>query len=68
MSYEQIRYEVRDGVCILTLNRPERMNAWTGQMSEELSDAITQCNDDPAIGAIIITVAVYYLSRLLRRR
>ena len=55
MSYEQIRYEVEDAVCVLTLNRPARMNAWTRQMSEELSDAITQCNDDPAIGAIVIT-------------
>ena len=55
MSYEQIRFEVRGAVCVLTLNRPDRMNAWTYQMSEELSDAVSQCNDDPAIGAIVIT-------------
>lgn len=57
MSYEQILCEVRDAVCVLTLNRPERMNAWTYQMSVELSDAITQCNEDAAIGAIVITGA-----------
>jgi enoyl-CoA hydratase/carnithine racemase len=31
------------------------MNAWTYQMNEELSDAVTRCNEDPAIGAIVIT-------------
>ncbi|MFP6815643.1 MAG: enoyl-CoA hydratase-related protein [Pseudomonadales bacterium] len=57
VGYEQILCEVRDAVCVLTLNRPERMNAWTYQMSVELSDAITQCNEDVAIGAIVITGA-----------
>lgn len=55
MSYEQIRFEVRDGVGIMTLNRPERLNAWTHQMSAELSDAITYCNESDGIGAMIIT-------------
>jgi enoyl-CoA hydratase/carnithine racemase len=55
VSYEQIRFEVRDGVGIMTLNRPERMNAWTYQMSAELSDAISYCNDADSVGAMIIT-------------
>jgi len=55
VSYEQIRFDVRDGVGVLTLNRPERMNAWTYQMSAELTDAINYCNEADAVGAMIIT-------------
>lgn len=55
MSYEQIRFDVRDGVGVLTLNRPERMNAWTYQMSAELTDAIGYCNEADSVGAMIIT-------------
>jgi enoyl-CoA hydratase/carnithine racemase len=56
-GYEQILFEVQDSIAVLTLNRPERMNAWTYQMSRELSHAIGVCNEDSAIGAIIITGA-----------
>lgn len=56
-SYEQILFEVQDSIAVLTLNRPERMNAWTYQMSRELSHAISLCNEDPDVGAIIITGA-----------
>jgi|TARA_Y100001933_G_scaffold260327_3_gene312143 2-(1,2-epoxy-1,2-dihydrophenyl)acetyl-CoA isomerase len=55
VSYEQIRFEVREGVAWLTLNRPERLNAWTYQMSAELTDAIEYCNDADGVGAIVIT-------------
>jgi enoyl-CoA hydratase/carnithine racemase len=57
MTYEQILAENRGAVCILTLNRPEKLNAWTPKMSEELADAIARANDDTAIGAIVITGA-----------
>lgn len=57
MSYEFILVE-RDGdVGIVTLNRPERMNAMTYEMSQEYSDAVAELNDDPSIGAIVITGA-----------
>lgn len=36
MSYSQIVYEVTDRVATLTLNRPDRLNAWTGVMAESL--------------------------------
>ena len=55
MDYEQIKMDVDDGIATLTLNRPERMNAWTGQMSQELGHAVQACNDDSSIGAIIVT-------------
>ena len=55
MDYEQIRFETRNAVGLITLNRPARLNAWTKQMSNEMSHAIGVCNDDPEIGAIVIT-------------
>ena len=57
MDYEQIIYEVRDEVALITLNRPDRLNAWTGRMSVELSDAIRTANDDTTIGAMVFTGA-----------
>ncbi|MEZ5560481.1 MAG: enoyl-CoA hydratase-related protein [Pseudomonadales bacterium] len=57
MSYEQILFEVTDGVGVMTLNRPDRLNAWTYQMSAELVDAIDHCNATDEIGAMIITGA-----------
>jgi len=56
-SYEQIAYEVRDGVAILTLNRPDKLNAWTPCMAEEQVHAIERANDDPEVGAIVMTGA-----------
>jgi len=55
MSYEQIRFEVKDGVGLMTLNRPERLNAWTYQMSAELTGAIEYCNASATVGAMVIT-------------
>ena len=55
MSYQQIRLEIQDGVGLLTLNRPERMNAWTHQMNAELMDAIGFCNQADSVGAMVIT-------------
>lgn len=57
MSYEQIAVERRDGVALLTLHRPERLNAWTPRMSVELADAVERANQDPEIGAIVLTGA-----------
>ncbi len=55
VEYEQIRFEIAEGIATLTLCRPERMNAWTYQMSAELVDAIERCNDNAEVGAMIIT-------------
>ena len=57
MDYEQITFEQRDRVGLITLNRPQRLNAWTYRMSAELSHAIIQCNDDSSIGAVVVTGA-----------
>ena len=55
MEYSQILYEKKDHVALITLNRPQRMNAWTYRMMAELIHAISQSNDDPDIGAMVMT-------------
>ena len=55
MAYEEILTEQRDDVMVLTLNRPDRMNAWTPRMGAELSDAIEAADADPNIGALPVT-------------
>lgn len=55
--YTQIIVERRGDIELLTLNRPERMNAWTPTMTAELVQAIEAANDDTAVGAIVITGA-----------
>jgi enoyl-CoA hydratase/carnithine racemase len=57
MTYEQITVESRGRVALITLSRSERMNAWTPQMAVELADAVERANEDPAIGAIVLTGA-----------
>lgn len=57
MTYEQITYETRGAVALVTLARPEKLNAWTPRMSTEQADAIARANADPAIGAIVMTGA-----------
>jgi enoyl-CoA hydratase/carnithine racemase len=56
-TYEQITTEQRDGVLLVTLSRPERLNAWTFTMSAELVRAIEAADADPAIGAVVVTGA-----------
>ena len=57
MAYEQILTETRGRVGIITLNRPERLNAYTQQMIGEARDQVERWNDDPGIGAFVITGA-----------
>ncbi|MEN9506588.1 MAG: hypothetical protein RI958_2514 [Actinomycetota bacterium] len=55
MSYTQIITEVRERILVITLDRPERLNAWTPTMSAELVDAIEAADADPSIGAVVVT-------------
>jgi enoyl-CoA hydratase/carnithine racemase len=60
VEYEQITSERRGeqgDVLLLTLDRPEKLNAWTPRMTVELCDAIEAADDDPRIGAIVLTGA-----------
>lgn len=57
MAYDYILVEKTDGVAILTMNRPEKLNAMNRQLSAELHDAVQQMNADDDIGCIVITGA-----------
>ena len=57
MAYSEILLEVADGVALVTLNRPERLNAYTSTMGRELSEAFATCDADDAVRAIIVTGA-----------
>ncbi|MEH3132330.1 MAG: crotonase/enoyl-CoA hydratase family protein [Mycolicibacterium neoaurum] len=56
-SYRHIGYSVADGVLTITLNRPERLNAFTELMATELIDAFDRADADDAIRAVMITGA-----------
>ena len=57
MSYDQILTEVINGVCVITMNRPDKLNAMNRQLTTELHDAVTHMNADNEIGCIVITGA-----------
>ena len=55
MDYEAINYEVEDDILIITLNRPEKLNALNGTMSSEILDALDRADSDDNVKAIIFT-------------
>ena len=57
MSYETLDYAVQDGILTLTLNRPDRLNAFTVTMADELVDAFGRASADDAVRAIVVTGA-----------
>ena len=57
MASEVVLYEVRDGVAVITLNRPDRLNAWTAELGAAYYDRLDEAVADPAVGAIVVTGA-----------
>ena len=57
VSFQQIRYGVEDGVCTVTLDRPEKLNAVTTSMLDELVAAFDRADADDAVRAVIVTGA-----------
>ena len=55
--YEQIIYEVSDPIATITLNRPERLNAFTNRMGAELKHAFAAAEKDQRVVGIILTGA-----------
>ena len=55
MKYETIKYEVESNILTLTLNRPEKLNAFTGQMMDELISAFDEAGRDDDVRVIIVT-------------
>ena len=55
MAYEHIKYEVADRILTITLNRPDKLNAFTAIMQRELIDAFDRSDEDDNIRAVIVT-------------
>ena len=57
MEYTDILYEVKDGAAWITINRPEKYNAFRGQTCEELIHALNKAGWDKSIGVIVLAGA-----------
>lgn len=55
MTYTQISYKVSDNIATITLNRPEKMNAFTNIMLNEMCDAFDRIDADDDVRAVIVT-------------
>jgi len=55
MEYTQIAYDVADRVATITLDRPDRLNAFTNQMMHEVLDAFDRADSDDGVRAVVVT-------------
>lgn len=55
MAYETIEFEITDGVAVLTLNRPDRMNSFNTEMHAEVRDALKQAKKSEDVRCLLIT-------------
>lgn len=53
--YENIKYEVKDGIAYVTINRPKAMNALNNEVLDELFDAFTKIGNDDQVASVIVT-------------
>lgn len=56
-EYQEILTDLEDGILTITLNRADRLNAWTSVMEQETRDVITRAGDDDAVRCILVTGA-----------
>jgi enoyl-CoA hydratase/carnithine racemase len=55
VDYEQLAYEVDDGILTITLDRPDQLNAFTGRMMHELLDAFDRSDADDDVRVVVVT-------------
>ena len=55
MNYESIKYSVRDRIATISLNRPDKLNAWTHLMEDELRSAMAQATTDEEVRVVVLT-------------
>ncbi|BCG04161.1 hypothetical protein PPGU19_087290 (plasmid) [Paraburkholderia sp. PGU19] len=56
-EYTDILYEVRDGIARITINRPQKYNAFRGRTCDELIDAFNVASWDKSVGVVVLTGA-----------
>jgi len=56
-EYEHILFDVTDGIASITLNRPDKLNAYTTPMGDEVTAAFRACRDDDDVRAVVLTGA-----------
>ena len=57
MELRAVQYETNGRIATITLNRPHRLNAWTGRMHTEYRWAVNEAENDPGIGVLVVTGA-----------
>jgi len=57
VAYQHILYEVSEKIATITLNRPDRMNAWTAVMEHDVREAMKQASADDSVRVIVLTGA-----------
>jgi enoyl-CoA hydratase/carnithine racemase len=62
MEYEQIRYELRGAIALITLDRPEQRNTVTYRVLDELLDAFARAEDDDGVRAVVVTATGPFFS------
>ena len=63
---DEVRYEVSDGVAVITLDAPERRNALSVEMSQELIDAARAAESDGSVGALVVTGGSHFCAGAVR--
>jgi enoyl-CoA hydratase/carnithine racemase len=57
MTYEDVLYRVEDGIAVITLNRPDKLNAWRAEMDRDVRAAMKAASSDEAVRVIVLTGA-----------
>jgi enoyl-CoA hydratase/carnithine racemase len=57
MSYESIQFKIENGIALLTLNRPDRLNSFTQAMHLEVRDALDKLQADKSVRVLVLTGA-----------
>ena len=57
MTYETVLYDVKEGIATVTLNRPDKLNAWNNRLGVELGDAMAEADGDDNVRVVIVTGA-----------
>ena len=57
MDYKDILFDLEDGIATITMNRPDKLNAYTAEMGEEITHAFRAVQRDPEVRAIVLTGA-----------